>query len=164
MLGALLASSSGRSPSSLFRPIVLALSNPTAFSECTPVQAAEATKGRAVFASGSPFADYYYVSDRKGQKRARRRRRPAQANNALVFPGVALGLVAADASGLGGEEESSLLPAARALAGLVSEADFDEDAVLPRVDALPAATRAVAASVALAAIAGGSSAQNACPR
>jgi len=142
------------SPSS-FRPIVLALSNPTAFSECTPQEAADATSGRAVFASGSPFADYSVKGDRAARKGLRR---ASQANNALVFPGVALGLVAADASGLGGgKAEAALLPAARALAGLVTAEDFEEDAVLPRVNLLPAVTRAVAASVALAAIAGGRS-------
>jgi malic enzyme len=155
--------SASPSSSAPFRPLVFALSNPTAFSECTPEQAAEATGGRAVFAGGSPFADYYVAAAAPaagtGAGGGRRRlRRASQANNALVFPGVALGLVAADASGLGGGKRgAALLPAARALAGLVSAADFAEDAVLPRVDFLPAATRAVAASVALAAIAAGTS-------
>lgn len=157
VLRALVASSSSPSPSSssspLFRPLVFALSNPTAFSECTPEQAAEATGGRAVFAGGSPFPDW----EKKGGPAQKGRRRAAQANNALVFPGVALGLAAADASGLGGgASERALLPAARALAALVTAADLAEDAPLPRVGRLPEATRAVAAATALGAVAAGS--------
>ena len=67
------------------RPIILALSNPTSISEAKPADLVAWTQGRALIATGSPFDPVthdgvtYHV---------------AQANNALIFPGIGLGCCA----------------------------------------------------------------------
>lgn len=111
------------------RPLVLALSNPTEFAECTAADAATFTNGTAVYGSGTKFP---------GES--------SQVNNCLIFPGVGLGLSAADALRA---PAGPLLPAARALAGTVTRADAAAGRVLPPLARLVAATRAVAAATAL---------------
>jgi malate dehydrogenase (oxaloacetate-decarboxylating)(NADP+) len=68
------------------RPVIFALSNPTSKAECTAQQAYEWSKGKAVFASGTQFPPVTY----KGARFA-----PGFANNAFIFPGMALGALAA---------------------------------------------------------------------
>lgn len=55
------------------RPVIMPLSNPTSKSECTFQEAVDATGGRVLFASGSPFPPLQHGG---------RMRYPAQANNA----------------------------------------------------------------------------------
>jgi malate dehydrogenase (oxaloacetate-decarboxylating) len=72
-------------------PIIFPLSNPTSLAEATPEAILEATNGRALIATGSPFGTVRY----DGVSRV-----IAQCNNALVFPGIGLGVVAIGAQQL----------------------------------------------------------------
>jgi malate dehydrogenase (oxaloacetate-decarboxylating) len=69
-------------------PIILPLSNPTSLAEVTPEQVYEWTDGMGLIATGSPFSPVIY----KGKEYI-----ISQCNNALVFPGIGLGVLAARA-------------------------------------------------------------------
>ena len=64
------------------RPIILPLSNPTSRSEAHPADLLEWTDGRALIATGSPYGTI---------KHGEVYHSIAQANNALIFPGLGLG-------------------------------------------------------------------------
>lgn len=73
------------------QPIILVLSNPTSRVEATPQQIMNATNGTALVAAGSPFPAASY----DGKSIA-----IAQCNNALIFPGLALGMLISHAKKL----------------------------------------------------------------
>jgi malate dehydrogenase (oxaloacetate-decarboxylating) len=120
------------------RPIIMPLSNPTSHSEARPADLIAWTEGRALIATGSPFepVDYHGL-----------RYQIAQANNALIFPGLGLGVTVCRARRV---SDGMLAAAAAALAGL-SDAATPGAAVLPPVTSLRATSAAVAAAVAEAA-------------
>lgn len=76
------------------RPIIFPLSNPTEKSEADPVDLIRWTEGRALIATGSPFPPVKYQG----------REIPiAQCNNALVYPGIGVGVLAIKARYLSDE-------------------------------------------------------------
>jgi malate dehydrogenase (oxaloacetate-decarboxylating) len=124
------------------RPVILPMSNPTALSEAAPADLIRWTSGRALVATGSPFG----AVDHGGI-----RYEIGQANNALIFPGLGLGVIAARARRV---TDGMLLAAARAVAGLV-DISTPGAPLLPRVADLRETSVTVAAAVARAAEAEG---------
>jgi malate dehydrogenase (oxaloacetate-decarboxylating) len=120
------------------RPVILPMSNPTALSEAVPADLIRWTDGRALVAAGSPFQ----AVDHDGI-----RYEIGQANNALIFPGLALGVIAARARQV---TDGMLLAAARAVADMV-DISTPGTPLLPRVADLRETSVAVAAAVARAA-------------
>jgi len=125
------------------RPIVFALSNPTSKTECTAEQAYEWSEGRAIFASGSPF-DPVAIDGRTLT--------PGQSNNAYVFPGIGLGLLASEASLA---PEAAFLAATETLAELVSDEDLAAGRVFPPLEEIRQVSARVAEAVAKAVIEAG---------
>jgi malate dehydrogenase (oxaloacetate-decarboxylating) len=120
------------------RPVILPMSNPTPLSEARPADLLAWTGGRALVATGSPFPPVtldgvtYVV---------------AQANNALVFPGLGLGALVCRASRI---TDRMILAAAAAVAELV-DPTLPGAPLLPQVEDLRTTSAAVAAAVVAAA-------------
>jgi malate dehydrogenase (oxaloacetate-decarboxylating)(NADP+) len=117
------------------RPVIFALSNPTSKAECTAEQAYTWSQGRAIYASGSPFAPVTF----NGKTYV-----PGQGNNSYIFPGVGLGVIACEAKHV---TESMFLQAARALADQVLESDLEQGRVYPSLRRIQEVSAKIAVSV-----------------
>jgi malate dehydrogenase (oxaloacetate-decarboxylating)(NADP+) len=120
------------------RPIIFAMSNPTSRSECTAGEAYEFTKGRAIFASGSPFAPVNY-----GGKQFK----PGQSNNAYIFPGIGLGVTACRIRRV---TDEMFFVAAKTLAEKVTEEDLASGSLFPPLARIREISLAIAEAVARA--------------
>jgi malate dehydrogenase (oxaloacetate-decarboxylating) len=124
------------------RPVIMPMSNPTELAEARPADLIAWTGGRALVATGSPFPPVDYGGTRFII---------GQANNALVFPGLGLGAIAARASQI---TDGMLSAAAHAVASLVDTSPPGAP-LLPEVAALRDTSLAVGVAVARAAVADG---------
>ena len=117
------------------RPVILPLSNPTDQSEVYPVDAINWSRGRALVAAGSPFADVTFAG---------KTFRVGQANNAFIFPGIGLGAILAKASKV---TDSMFYAAAKALADEVTDAELGSGLLFPSIDRLTNVSVSVARAV-----------------
>ncbi len=124
------------------RPIIMPLSNPTSKAEAHPADLIRWTDGRALVAAGSPFPPIEHAG---------RQHEIAQANNALVFPGIGLGVTAARARRI---SVGMISAAANAVASLAARGTPGAS-LLPQMDNLRLISATVGVAVAQAAAADG---------
>lgn len=101
------------------RPIIFPYSNPTSRSECTAEEAYRWSKGKAIFASGSPFPPV----DFNGQKFI-----PGQGNNVYIFPAMGMAVLATEASRV---TQAMFIVAAKAVAEQVTQKSLDTGLIYP---------------------------------
>ena len=118
------------------RPIIFPYSNPTSRSECTAEEAYRWSGGRAIFASGSPFAPV----DIDGKTFV-----PGQGNNVYVFPAVGLAVFATEASRV---TDEMFIIAAHAVAEQVSDQNLAIGLIYPPQSRILEASLHVATKVA----------------
>ncbi len=122
-------------------PIIFPLSNPPIMAEATPENILRWTDGNAIVATGSPYPDII-LKDRSISV--------AQCNNALVFPGLGLGIICAQAKRV----TSGMIDAAvKELSDSVNLQDDHHSLLLPKVSNLQEVSMNIAAAVVKKAIA-----------
>ena len=117
------------------RPIIFPLSNPTSKSEALPVDLIDWTDGRALVATGSPFSPVVFD---------KRMIHIGQCNNAFIFPGVGLGVIASGARRVPTE---LFVAAARALAEFSPALHADTASLFPALEEVRKVSRRVAVAV-----------------
>ncbi len=116
-------------------PIIMPLSNPTSKSEAEPADLLRWTDGKALIATGSPFADVEY-----GGKTIR----ISQSNNALVFPGIGLGIIVTKAKRL---TDNMIWAACQALMNCSPAKNDPSAPLLPDLNDVQAVSRKIALAV-----------------
>jgi malate dehydrogenase (oxaloacetate-decarboxylating) len=117
-------------------PIIFPLSNPSRQVEATPSQVINWTKGQVIIATGSPFEPIEYEGKTYPI---------AQCNNSYIFPGIGLGVVAANISRI---TDDMLQVASETLAAASPLANNESDELLPPLTAIAQLSKDIAFAIA----------------
>ena len=117
------------------RPVIFPISNPTSKSEAAPEDLMKWTEGRAIVATGSPFPPV-----RVNGKDIT----IGQCNNAFIFPGVGLGIVATKARRV---TDAMFVAAARALSAFSPALHDPSGSLFPALEDIRKVSRSVAIAV-----------------
>jgi malate dehydrogenase (oxaloacetate-decarboxylating) len=117
-------------------PIIFPLSNPSRQVEATPNQVINWTQGQVIIATGSPFEAIEYQGTSYPI---------AQCNNSYIFPGIGLGVVAANISRVTNE---MLQVASETLAAASPLANNQSNELLPPLTAIAQLSKSIAFAIA----------------
>ena len=118
-------------------PVIFALSNPTSKSECTLEEVVNATKGKCLVATGSPFPSIDYNGKVISS---------SQCNNMFIFPGVGLGALVSRSTRI---TTKMFLQASKALSELVTPEQIDKQMLLPDLNDIRNVSFHIAKAVAI---------------
>ena len=117
------------------RPLIMPLSNPTSKLECTSEQSAQWTKGKGIFAAGSPQPVCVY----NGKEIA-----SSQANNMYIFPGLALGASVGKAKVI---TDNMFMSASESLVNCITPEDREMGSIYPKLSEIRHISLEIACSV-----------------
>ncbi|MES2142719.1 MAG: NAD-dependent malic enzyme [Pseudomonadota bacterium] len=118
------------------QPIIFPLSNPTEKAEATPLDLLKWTEGKVLMATGSPFASVEFQGKTYSV---------SQCNNALIYPGIGLGVVVAKAKRL---SDAMLWEACKALSSYSCDLESGNARLLPTFEKIHQISKSIALVVA----------------